>query len=253
MHFQRETRSEKNRFKSSLILALSFGYFLFRLYKLQGVLIQMAFICCFYLRIGRLNNSGLLAIQVSTRDRRNKEILSGCHFPYLETRGIRFIDLRKVLIKKTTNTRLKLSAFQHSPLLWVFVVHYTAGLCSSVASQGSTTIHIISNQCCLLSSTRVDPLATVGLLTLKVNHILKCFAGLGPPYLGRISFSSMNLPSLLPKGQRKSLFYFLLNLVDLLKHIIFIFSIYTIGIEHQLGSVTGDSRKQTQGSVKAKG
>jgi len=116
MHSQRETRSEANGFKSLLVLAVSFGCFLFRLYRLQGILIQMAFICCsFYLKIGRLKNSVLPAIQLSMRDRRKKEILSGCHFPYLETRAIRFFDLRKVLTKKknttTKPTTLKLSAF----------------------------------------------------------------------------------------------------------------------------------------------
>lgn len=65
-------------------LSLLFGYFFFKLCKLQGALMQMVFTCySLYLRTVRLKNPVLPGIQLRTRDGKNKEILSGWYFPYL--------------------------------------------------------------------------------------------------------------------------------------------------------------------------
>lgn len=81
---------------SNPCLSLLFSYFLFRLCKLQGVLMQMASTCySLYLRIVRLKNPVLPAIWLRMRDRKNKEILSGwyfaypgCYFPHLDIRQL---------------------------------------------------------------------------------------------------------------------------------------------------------------------
>lgn len=104
-----------------------------------------------------------------------------------------------------------------------FLVHYTSGLCSSLTAQGSTTINIINNCCCL-------PFTAVGPLTPEVTHTLKRFAGATVSQMNRLFLDEFS--NLLLKGQRKSLFYFVLNLVNLLNHIIFILSMCTVGIEH---------------------
>lgn len=182
--------------------------------------------------------------------RRKKEVLSGCHFPYLETRAIRFFGLRNVLMKtnkptQTHNTEMVSFLAQSIVCLfvcWLVLVHYSSGLEQNPRNPGAA--HLGAQE----QTHRLQ-----WGYSYQANHILKCFAELGPPRLRQISFSSTNLPSLLPKGQRKSLFYFLLNLADLLQHIIFILSICTTGIEHQQTLVTGDSRKQSLGNIKANG